>query len=198
MCTLWFLHANISFAVQLCAWFSAFLWYLVHSELFCASSRYQWLDSVCSGWCSLRPWDCMNDVIQYERDFVIQTKTHHQTPIVHTTSIIAGSGTGSYKDEKVAVSHSRGHSRHSSMDHAASAMTSKTKRMSMKRVREPQQENASASAMCDSESSLSAGMLSCCSVRHTIFITPQPTKALFVSSWTSWCFFRFRMTLLTP
>jgi len=29
----------------------------------------------------------MNDVIQFEQDFIITTKTHHQTPIVHTTSI---------------------------------------------------------------------------------------------------------------
>jgi len=37
---------------------------------------------------SLRPWDAMNDVIQFEHNMVIQTKTHHQTPIVHTTSIM--------------------------------------------------------------------------------------------------------------
>ena len=36
---------------------------------------------------SLRPWDPMNDVIQYENDFIIQTKTRHRTPIVRTTSI---------------------------------------------------------------------------------------------------------------
>jgi hypothetical protein len=30
----------------------------------------------------------MNDVVQFERDLVIQTKTRHQTPIVHTTSIM--------------------------------------------------------------------------------------------------------------
>ena len=29
----------------------------------------------------------MNDVIQYENDFIIQTKTRHRTPIVRTTSI---------------------------------------------------------------------------------------------------------------
>ena len=102
-----------------------------------------------SGCCSLRPWDSMNDVIQYERDFVIQTKTHHQTPIVHTTGMIA-----SNKDEKTSVA-SRGHSRHSSLDHASTA--TRTKRMSLKHVHETAQENASASAMCDSESSLSAG-----------------------------------------
>ena len=104
--------------------------------------------------CSLRPWDCMNDVVQYERDFVIQTKTRHQTPIVHTTSVIAGSA----KDEKAAVG--RTHSRHSSMDHVSSTVT-RAKRVSLKHARDPAQENASASAMCDSESSLSAGTLFC-------------------------------------
>jgi len=103
----------------------------------------------------------MNDVIQYERDFVIQTKTHHQTPIVHTTSIIAGSGSGSCKDEKTAAS--RSHSRHSSMDHSSSTKA-RAKRVSLKHVRDPAQENASASAMCDSESSLSAGVLRYCYV----------------------------------
>jgi len=38
--------------------------------------------------CSLRPWDSMNDVVQYEHNMVIQTKTRHQTPIVLTTSLL--------------------------------------------------------------------------------------------------------------
>ncbi len=29
----------------------------------------------------------MNDVIQFENDFIVQTKTRHRTPIVRTTSI---------------------------------------------------------------------------------------------------------------
>jgi len=37
---------------------------------------------------SLRPWDSMNDVVQYEHNMVIQTKTRHQTPIVHATSVL--------------------------------------------------------------------------------------------------------------
>lgn len=97
----------------------------------------------------------MNDVIQYERDFVIRTKTHHQTPIVHSTSIIAASGSSSCKDEKAVAS--RSHSRHSSIDHTSTK--ARTKRLSVKHMHDPVQENASASAMCDSESSLSAGML---------------------------------------
>ena len=44
-----------------------------------------WRYCVCR---SLRPWDSMNDVVQYEHNMVIQTKTRHQTPIVHTTSLL--------------------------------------------------------------------------------------------------------------
>ena len=36
---------------------------------------------------SLRPWDGMNDLLQYEHDYMIQTKTRHRTPIVRTMSI---------------------------------------------------------------------------------------------------------------
>jgi len=104
----------------------------------------------------------MNDVIQYERDFVVQTKTRHQTPIVHTTSIIAGSGSGSGSSNEEKVAASRIHSRHSSMDRAPLTVT-RAKRSLMKHVHDPVPENASASAMCDSESSLSAGTLHCCS-----------------------------------
>jgi hypothetical protein len=35
----------------------------------------------------LRPWDPMNDVVQFEHDYIIQTKTRHRTPIVRTVSI---------------------------------------------------------------------------------------------------------------
>lgn len=37
--------------------------------------------------CSLRPWDPLNDLLQYEHEFIAQTKTRHRTPIVRTTSI---------------------------------------------------------------------------------------------------------------
>ena len=36
---------------------------------------------------SLRPWDPLNDVVQYEHNYIIQTRTRHRTPIVRTTSI---------------------------------------------------------------------------------------------------------------
>ncbi|XP_014680484.1 PREDICTED: oxysterol-binding protein-related protein 8-like, partial [Priapulus caudatus] len=37
----------------------------------------------------LRPWDSHNDVVQYEHNFVVQTKTMHHTAIVRTTSILS-------------------------------------------------------------------------------------------------------------
>ncbi|XP_046825190.1 oxysterol-binding protein-related protein 8 isoform X1 [Vespa crabro] len=36
-----------------------------------------------------RPWDPRNDVIQYEHDFIIRTKTRHKTPIMRTGSIVS-------------------------------------------------------------------------------------------------------------
>jgi hypothetical protein len=127
---------------------------------------------------SLRPWDTMNDVIQYERDFVIQTKTRHQTPIVHTTSISAPGGGAS--DDKVSAA-SRGHSRQPSRDHVL-AVAARTKRLSVKRLHSSLHgvhggstaaRNSTpvgavmASNLCDSESSLSAGLSeSSCSVMN--------------------------------
>jgi hypothetical protein len=114
----------------------------------------------------------MNDVIQYERDMVIQTRTRHQTPIVHTTSIVAP-GTSSSED-KVAgcvgvAGSSRGHSRQSSLDHVL-AVAARSKRLSIKRMHSslhvgsgsarsstPAGTILTSSALCDSESSLSAG-----------------------------------------
>ncbi|XP_046414646.1 oxysterol-binding protein-related protein 8 isoform X1 [Neodiprion pinetum] len=37
----------------------------------------------------LRPWDPRNDVVQYEYDYVVRTKTKHKTPIMRTGSIIS-------------------------------------------------------------------------------------------------------------
>ncbi|XP_033608747.1 oxysterol-binding protein-related protein 8 isoform X2 [Cryptotermes secundus] len=37
----------------------------------------------------LRPWDPRNDVCQYEYNYVIQTKTRHQTPMIRTASIVS-------------------------------------------------------------------------------------------------------------
>ncbi|XP_035743284.1 oxysterol-binding protein-related protein 8-like isoform X4 [Vespa mandarinia] len=36
-----------------------------------------------------RPWDPRNDVIQYEHDYIIRTKTRHKTPIMRTGSIVS-------------------------------------------------------------------------------------------------------------
>jgi len=105
----------------------------------------------------------MNDVLQYERDFIIQTKTRHQTPIVHTTSI-------SNVDDKtkvsgVTASKIAGHSRHSSAECSA-ARAARMKRASQKHARTLQHAAARGSGSseadarhCESEeeSSLSAG-----------------------------------------
>lgn len=37
----------------------------------------------------LRPWDPRNDLLQYEFNFVIQTKTRHRTPMIRTASIVS-------------------------------------------------------------------------------------------------------------
>ncbi len=37
----------------------------------------------------LRPWDPLNDLYQYERDFVICTRTRHKTPMIRTQSIVS-------------------------------------------------------------------------------------------------------------
>ena len=36
----------------------------------------------------LRPWDPLNDLYQYEHDFIVSTKTKHKTPMIRTQSII--------------------------------------------------------------------------------------------------------------
>lgn len=39
--------------------------------------------------CDLRPWDPRNDLIQYECNYVICTKTRHRTPMIRTSSIVS-------------------------------------------------------------------------------------------------------------
>ncbi|CAH1785610.1 unnamed protein product [Owenia fusiformis] len=50
-------------------------------------------DMITSDWvykyADLRPWDAFNDLVQYENDFIIKTKTRHKTPLVRTTSIMS-------------------------------------------------------------------------------------------------------------
>jgi hypothetical protein len=48
----------------------------------------------------LRPWDPRNDVCQYEYNYIIQTKTRHQTPMIRTASIVS-------VDPQTVVSYSR-------------------------------------------------------------------------------------------
>lgn len=37
----------------------------------------------------IRPWDPRNDLVQYENDYIVRTKTRHKTPIMRTGSIVA-------------------------------------------------------------------------------------------------------------
>lgn len=37
----------------------------------------------------LRPWDPLNDLYQYERDYIVCTRTKHKTPLIRTQSIIS-------------------------------------------------------------------------------------------------------------
>ncbi|KYN02188.1 Oxysterol-binding protein-related protein 8 [Cyphomyrmex costatus] len=37
----------------------------------------------------IRPWDPRNDVVQYEENYIVRTKTRHKTPIMRTGSIVS-------------------------------------------------------------------------------------------------------------
>ncbi|XP_017886101.1 oxysterol-binding protein-related protein 8 isoform X2 [Ceratina calcarata] len=37
----------------------------------------------------VRPWDPRNDMVQYEQDYIVRTKTRHKTPIMRTGSIVS-------------------------------------------------------------------------------------------------------------
>ncbi|XP_076351561.1 oxysterol-binding protein-related protein 8 isoform X4 [Tachypleus tridentatus] len=54
------------------------------------SPKYFFQDIITGEWvykyADLRPWDPRNDLVQYEQNYVIQTKTHHKTPVVRTGS----------------------------------------------------------------------------------------------------------------
>ncbi|XP_078423753.1 oxysterol-binding protein-related protein 8 isoform X1 [Cetorhinus maximus] len=45
-----------------------------------------------------RPWDPLNDLVQYEKEGVIQSKVWHRTPMVRSASIISLSNQGGRKD----------------------------------------------------------------------------------------------------
>uniref|UniRef100_A0A8C9VAI2 Oxysterol-binding protein n=1 Tax=Scleropages formosus TaxID=113540 RepID=A0A8C9VAI2_SCLFO len=45
-----------------------------------------------------RPWDPLNDLIQFEKDGCIQTKVRHRTPMVRSGSVISLSNQGSRRD----------------------------------------------------------------------------------------------------
>ena len=98
---------------------------------------------------SLRPWDPMNDLIQFEKDYIIQTKTRHRTPIVRTMSI-------TNVDE-----HSAGSQRHHTSIERVRAL--RIKRASIKRLRALERNESGSSTpdveliQGDSESSDSGG-----------------------------------------
>lgn len=57
-------------------------------EVQCSMSHLLW------GWClslcpSTRPWDPLNDLIQFEKDGCIQTKVRHRTPMVRSASVVS-------------------------------------------------------------------------------------------------------------
>lgn len=37
---------------------------------------------------SFRPWDPQNDVVMYEKSFMVKTRVKHQTPLIRSTSYI--------------------------------------------------------------------------------------------------------------
>ncbi|XP_036373777.1 oxysterol-binding protein-related protein 8-like isoform X2 [Megalops cyprinoides] len=45
-----------------------------------------------------RPWDPLNDLIQFEKDGCVQTKVRHRTPMVRSGSVISLSNQGSRRD----------------------------------------------------------------------------------------------------
>ncbi len=58
-------------------------WTPKHFELNPATGQYEYRHA------DLRPWDPLNDLYQFEKDFVISTKTRHRTPMIRTQSIVS-------------------------------------------------------------------------------------------------------------
>jgi len=58
-------------------------WIPKHFALNTATQQYEYLHS------DLRPWDPLNDLYQYEQDFIVKTKTKHRTPMIRTQSILS-------------------------------------------------------------------------------------------------------------
>ena len=79
----------------------------------------------------------MSDVLQYEHDFVIQTKTRHRMPVVRTTSIT-----------NVEETSRTGHTRQASVDRVRVA---RIKRASMKRLKASPQRRESGSSSGEHE-----------------------------------------------
>jgi hypothetical protein len=51
------------------------------------------LDPLTESWlyrhADVRPWDLRNDLVQYESNFVIATRTRHRTPMIRAASIVS-------------------------------------------------------------------------------------------------------------
>lgn len=64
------------------------------------SSVYLLILTLCLSSCppSTRPWDPLNDLIQFEKDGCIQTKVRHRTPMVRSGSLISLSNQGPRRD----------------------------------------------------------------------------------------------------
>lgn len=58
-------------------------WVPKYFELDSDSDSYVYLHS------DLRPWDPMNDLQQYEKNFIVCTRTMHKTPMIRTQSIVS-------------------------------------------------------------------------------------------------------------
>ena len=75
------------------------------------------LDPVTDSWhyrhADVRPWDQRNDVVQYESNFVIATKTRHRTPMIREASIVSVERQSESIRQQLALSSPNGASRKS-------------------------------------------------------------------------------------
>lgn len=75
--------------------------YLYQNSYICPSSFSSLLCffvSIILFFLSTRPWDPLNDLIQFEKDGCIQTKVRHRTPMVRSGSLISLSNQGPRRD----------------------------------------------------------------------------------------------------
>lgn len=67
--------------------------FLKEIYFFVNDTLYRRQDIITGNWvyrhADVRPWDPRNDVVQYEQDYIVRTKTRHKTPIMRTGSIVS-------------------------------------------------------------------------------------------------------------